>query len=174
MGTNYSQLKKINGIGSVLAGRLAKAGLTTHQDLAEADPDTLRAIKGMENMDIAELQDQAKALISEEKQNNELQLKSLLDNAERLKADINNLVGHLREATLNDPNNRSAKGLRKEISRIMAAMEQVENSLFSQMQRLGKKLAKADAKLAAVKNGTPEEISAGLKKARKKLDQALD
>ena len=174
MASNYTHLKKIKGVGSVLAGRLAKAGLTTHQDLAEASPDTLRAIKGMQNMDIAALQEQARALSAEATQNHEFQLKSLVDNAERLKDDINTLVAHLREATRNDPTNRSAKGLRKEISRIMAALEQVESTLFSQMQRLGKGLAKADAKLAAVKDGTPEEISAGLKKARKKLDQALD
>jgi dynactin complex subunit len=174
MGTNSSQLKKLKGIGSVLAGRLVKAGMNTHQDIAEASPEALRSIQGMKDKDIAVLQEQARTLIAQDALNHEIQLKSLLENAERLKADINTLVGHLRDETLHDPSSQSAKSVRKEISRIMAALDMVETTLFSQMQRLGKGLAKADAKLAKVKNGTEEEISEGLKKARKKLDQALD
>ena len=174
MGTNASQLKKLNGIGSVLAGRLVKEGLKTHQDIAEANPEALRSIQGMKDKDIAALQEQARVLTVRDAHNHENQLKSLIDNAERLKADINTLVSHLRDETLHDPSSQSAKAVRKEISRIMAALDMVETTLFSQMQRLGKGLAKADAKLAEVKNGTEEEISEGLKKARKKLDRALD
>ena len=57
MASNYTHPTKIKGIGSVLTGRLAKAGLTNHHDIAVANPDTLRAIKGMEKIDIAALQE---------------------------------------------------------------------------------------------------------------------
>jgi hypothetical protein len=174
MGTITSDLKKIDGISNVLADRLKQEGIKTYRDVAKANPEALESIKGMDDLDIAAIQEQARILVAEEKQNHELQLKALLDNTDRLKSDIKNLVEHLRDATQQNPSNRSTKALRKEISRIMAALEQVETTLFSQMQRLGKGLAKADEKLAAVKNGTQEEITEGLKKARKKLDQALD
>lgn len=174
MGTITSDLKKIDGISNVLADRLKQEGIKTYRDVAKASPEALESIEGMDDLDIAAIQEQARILAAEEKQNHELQLKALLDNTDRLKSDIKNLVEHLRDATQQNPSNRSTKALRKEISRIMAALEQVETTLFSQMQRLGKGLAKADEKLAAVKNGTQEEISEGLKKARKKLDQVLD
>lgn len=174
METKSSDLKSIEGIGNVLADRLMKEGLMTYQAIANASPEDLQSVEGMQDMDITVIQHQARTLAAEEKQNHELQLKILLENTERLKNDINTLVGHLRDAALDNPTRRSAKNLRKKISRVMAAIELVESSLFSQMQRLGKGLAKADEKLAAVKNGTQEEILEGLKKARKKLDQAID
>ena len=174
MGTITSDLKKIDGISNVLADRLKQEGIKTYRDVAKASPEALESIEGMDDLDIAAIQEQARILAAEEKQNHELQLKSLLDNTDRLKSDIKNLVEHLRDATQQNPSNRSTQALRKEISRIMAALEQVGTTLFSQMQRLGKGLAKADEKLAAVKNGTQEEISEGLKKARKKLNQVLD
>ena len=173
MGTTTSDLKKIDGISNVLADRLKQEGIKTYRDVAKANPEALESIKGMNDLDIAAIQEQARILDAEEKQNHELQLKSILEITDRLKSDMNNLVEHLRDAAQN-PTSRSTKVIRKEISRIMAALEQVETTLFSQMQRLGKGLAKADEKLAAVKNGTQEEITEGLKKARKKLDQALD
>ena len=174
MGTKSSNFKKIEGIGNVLADRLMKAGMMTFEDIANASPEALQSVEGVQEMNIAVLQEQARTLANEEQQNHELQLKVLLENTERLKNDIKTLVGHLRDAALNNPSRRSAKNMRKEISRVMAALDLVESSLFSQMQRLGKGLAKADEKLAAVKNGTQEEIIEGLKKARKKLDQAID
>lgn len=174
MATITSDLKKIDGIGNVLAVRLKQEGIKTYHDVAKANPEALQSIKGIDNLDIAAIQEQARILVAEEKQNYELQLKSLLENTDRLKSDIINLVEHLRDATQDNSSKSSAKNLRKEISRIMAALDQVETTLFSQMQRLGKGLAKADEKLAAVKNGTQEEITEGLKKASKKLDQALD
>ena len=174
MGTTTSDLKKIEGISNVLADRLKQEGIKTYHDVAKANPEALESIKGMDDLDIAAIHEQARTLAAEEKQNHELQLKSLLENTDRLKSDMNNLVEHLRDAAQQNPSSRSTKAIRKEISRIMAALEQVETTLFSQMQRLGKGLAKADEKLAAVKNGTQEEITEGLKKASKKLDQALD
>ena len=125
MGTITSDLKKIDGIGNVLADRLKQEGIKTYRDVAKANTEALQSIKGMDDLDIAAIQEQARILDAEEKQNHELQLKSLLENTDRLKSDMNNLVEHLRDAAQQNPTNRSTKAIRKEISRIMAALEQV-------------------------------------------------
>jgi hypothetical protein len=42
------------------------------------------------------------------------------------------------------------------------------------LRRLGKGLAKADAKISQVTDGNVENVLSGLKKARKKIDRAAD
>lgn len=56
----------------------------------------------------------------------------------------------------------------------MGGLDRVEDNLFNQMKRLTKGLAKADSKLAKIEEGKAKDAAEGLKKARKKIDKALD
>lgn len=102
------------------------------------------------------------------------QLTNLLETTERLRSNVQKLVEKLRQQALEQASGKAARTLRREISLNLAALESVENALSSQMKRLGKGLAKADAKLSEVAEGDVEEITRGLRKARKKIGEALD
>ncbi|MBW2518789.1 MAG: helix-hairpin-helix domain-containing protein, partial [Deltaproteobacteria bacterium] len=53
-------------------------------------------------------------------------------------------------------------------------LERVEAALSSQLRRLGKGLAKADAKISKITDSNIDDVLFGLKKARKKIDSAVD
>lgn len=109
-----------------------------------------------------------------EMQSQENQLTDLLETTERLRLNVQKLVEKLRRQVLEQATGKAARTLRKEIGLNLAALESVEVALSSQMKRLGKGLAKADAKLSEVADGDIEEITRGLRKARKKIGEALE
>jgi ERCC4-type nuclease len=168
------QLKIIKGIGTTLAERLVDAGLTTFEDVATAEKKTLKDIKGIKEADIEEIQADAKKLAKAERERQERLLESLLEDTEKLKEDMRTLVEHIRNEAKGDANSKTARAMRKEISRIMASLEKVEDTLFGQMKRIGKGLAKAEAKISRLVDGDMDEITEGLAKARKKIDKALE
>lgn len=55
----------------------------------------------------------------------------------------------------------------------MATLERVEASLSEQLRRLGKKLAKADARLAGVSRDDLEALTRGLRQTRKAIDKIV-
>ena len=136
----------------------------------EADITQSQAHTGNDNTSpLASLAEAGRALQSQDNQ-----LTDLLETTERLRSNVQKLVEKLRRQALEQASGKAARTLRREISLNLAALESVEVALSSQMRRLGKGLAKADAKLSEVAEGDVEAITRGLRKARKKIDDALD
>ena len=169
-----NQLKKINGVGSTLAERLAENGFKSFESIAAAEEKSLLKISGIKESNIKEIKKSAAKLADEEKAAQEKILHSLLEDTDRLKDNIQDLVKNIRKETFDTAPEKTAKYLRKEISRILGRLEKVEDNLFGQMKRLTKGLEKADSKLAKVAEGKTDGITEDLKKAQKKIDKALD
>ena len=167
-------LTKVKGIGATIAERLIANGIDSLDRLAMASSGDLAKIRGLQSTDIPEIVAQAKELALAEKLNDET-LAALMVDTSRLKDDVETLVLHIRERFAEDKDlGDKHKVLRKEISRTLASLERVEAALSSQLRRLGKGLAKADAKISQVTDGNVEDVLSGLKKARKKIDRAVD
>lgn len=169
-----TQLQKIKGVGEVLAIRLVEAGFDTLSRLAAATVEELATVKGLPAAKIPPLQAQARELaegaaaITDEKS-----ITDMLENAERLRLGIANLVMKLRDQYADDDDGKGLRQLRKEITRVLATLEQVEATLSEQLRRLGKKLSKADARLGTVAKDDLAALTKGLRQTRKTIEKVV-
>jgi ribosomal protein S13 len=169
-----SQLQQIKGVGEVLARRLVEAGIDTLQRLATAREEELCAIKGLVPATIPAIQAQARILAAEPAETaDDKSLAEMLDDAERLRFGVSNLVIKLREQHPEGEEGKTHRQLRKEITRVLATLERVESSLSTQLRKIGKKLAKADAKLAGLPQDDLEALTKGLRDTRKTIDKIV-
>ena len=169
-----ASLTKVKGIGKTIAERLIANGIDSLDKLAIASADELGKIRGLQSTDLPEIIAQAKELALAEKLNDET-LAALMVDTSRLKDEVETLVHHIRERFADEGDlGDKHKILRKEISRTLASLERVEAALSSQLRRLGKGLAKADAKISQVTDSNVDDVLSGLKKARKKIESAVD
>lgn len=174
MTTAIEQLQQIKGVGEVLAKRLASAGFDTLPRLAVATEQELSAIQGLVPSAIPAILEQARALASEQGAGaSEASLAQLLEDAERLRLGVSNLVLQMRDQQSEETDIKAERALRKEITRVLATLERVEASLSEQLRRLGKKLAKADTKLSSVPQGNIEALTKGLRHTRKAIDKIV-
>jgi ribosomal protein S13 len=174
MTTAIEQLQQIKGVGEALAKRLAAAGFDTLPRLATATEQELSAIKGLAPSAIPAILEQARTLMTgQEPVASEASLAQMLEDAERLRMGVSNLVLQMREQASGAADVKAERALRKEITRVLATLERVEASLSEQLRRLGKKLAKADAKLASVPQDNIEALTKGLRQTRKAIDKIV-
>lgn len=123
---------------------------------------------------MASINKQAQATNSQETLLSESQLSTLLEHSEKFSTNLKTLVSHIRKETLKESTKDSAKTLRKEIIQIMAALEQIEETLFVQLRSVTKVLAKAEVKLEKAAQGKKGEIDERMRQVRRKLDRAID
>ena len=158
----------------MLASQFVMVRMSTPKDIAHAGIRTLSAVEGLEDNEMASIKKSALDINNQETLLNESQLQGLLEHSEKLTNNLKTLVSHIRDETLKEPTKDSAKALRKEIIHIMAALEQIEETLFVQLRSVTKVLAKAEEKLEKATQGKKGEITERMKQVRKKLDQAID
>jgi transcription termination factor NusA len=167
-------LQRIDGINKALASRIVEKGFGSLEELADAESADLAGIPGLTEKAIPEILKQAKTML-ESQQKEEESLAELTGDTEKLKDAVEQLVLHIRnrfdETTVPK---EQLKELRKETARTLASLERVEAALTDQLQRFGKGLAKADQEISEIAGVGVNEVISGLKKARKKIDKALD
>lgn len=169
-----SQLQQIKGIGAVLAQRLVEAGIDSYERLAVANEAEMLAVKGMLPANIPMLQEQAREFaMTAHAIKTEANLKQMLEDTERLREGMANLVLALRAQQPESDDSKAQRNLRKEITRILATLERVESSLSDQFKRIGKKLAKAESKLVGVAQNDLEALTKGLRDSRKTINKIV-
>lgn len=174
MAATVNELQRIKGVGEVLAKRLVDAGFDSLPRLAAATEDELAAIKGLLPGAIPLILEQAKELAQTEQiGHDDRSLTAMIEDAERLRAGVSGLVLKLRDQHATNDDGKAQRALRKEITRVLATLERVEASLSEQLRKLGKKLAKADARLAIVPQDDLEALTKGLRQTRKAIDKVV-
>jgi hypothetical protein len=174
MDATIKQLQQIKGVGAVLARRLTDAGIDSPQRLAAASEAELAGIKGLLPVTIPGILARARELaLGTPARVDDKSLTDLLNDAERLRLGVANLVLKLRDQQTEDDDGKAQRQLRKEISRVLATLERVEASLSEQLRKLGKKLAKADAQLASAPQDDLEALTKGLRRTRKAIDKIV-
>ncbi len=168
----FKQLQQIDGVGEVIAKRLVAAGFDTLPRLVAATEPELASIKGLLPGAIPAILAQAKELLAADQVgSDDKSLTDMLDDAERLRMGVSSLVLKLRDQHAESEDGKEERALRKEITRVLATLERVEASLSDQLRRLGKKLAKADARLATAPRDDLEALTKGLRQTRKAIDK---
>lgn len=173
MQDSIQQLQQIKGVGEVLARRLAEAGFDTLPRLAAASEEELAAVKGLPPQAVAAVLTQARELAAAQAVVNDRPLAAMLDDAERLRLGVADLVLKLRARHVGTDDDKEQRVLRKEITRVLATLERVEASLSEQLRKLGRKLAKADARLGTVAPDDLEALTKGLRHTRKAIDKIV-
>ncbi|MDT8441917.1 MAG: hypothetical protein RQ723_09685 [Desulfuromonadales bacterium] len=168
-------LAEMKSVGDEVVDCLVANGIETVEQLARVSQKRLLNIDCLPGELVPKIQTEAKRLVEEHKRR-DASLRKLVQDVAKLKKDVGGLVEHIREryADNEETSAETRRALRKEIGLTLASLDLVETNLSEQMQLFCKGLSKADARLAAVSDRDVEQILAGLKKARKKIDQMID
>jgi len=166
------QLQRIKGIGSVLAKRLTAAGLDSPARLAQAAPEELAAIPGMNPRYVPEIIAQAGRMADgtpEEEGRGAAQDKSVVlrQAVAELRGRVSALADGLlaRKAEILSAEKKAV--LEKEVKKFLARLEQVESRLDGRRKRARKGLARAVRRLRGLDEAGAGKLARGLKKARK-------
>ncbi|MGK2905714.1 MAG: helix-hairpin-helix domain-containing protein [Desulfuromonadales bacterium] len=170
----HKKLKEIDGIDEACADRLIAKGFDTFEKLVDAKSEKLMEVTGLPKEAIAKIHEQAGKMLAGA-QHEEESLAELTEDASRLKVEVEQLVLNIRERFRDEHvPKEQLRELRKEISRTLASLEKVEAALSDQLRRLSKSLVKADKKISQVSGLGFEEVVSGLRKARKKIEDAAE
>lgn len=167
-------LQEFSDIDATLAERLIEHGFDTMEKLAGTRSEDLTDILDLRPKEARSIIAQAKQVLNTE-QTNELSLAALIEDATRLKTEVEQLVRNIRKRFKDqDVPKDQLKQLRKETSRTLASLEKLEANLGTQLQRFSLSLARADEKISRLSDRGVTEVVHGLKKARKKIEDATD
>lgn len=170
----HDKLREIAGIDGACADRLIAKGFDTLEKMVGAKSEKLIEVTGLSKKAIARIREQAGRMLAGVEFEEE-SLAELTEDATRLKVEVEQLVLNIRERFSDqDIPKEQLRELRKETSRTLASLEKVEAALSDQLRRLSKGLAKADQKILQVSGQGVEQVVSGLKKARKKIEDAAE
>jgi nucleotidyltransferase/DNA polymerase involved in DNA repair len=163
------QLKKLRGIGEVLARRFFEAGYDTVAKVASADVEDLKKIPGVNPRMLQHIVAQASMLSEEAAKSRDEKIEELKRQAASMKTQINDLAVDVRDRFREEISGKAGCKVEKEIRKFVLSLERVEGKLESSAKKAGKGLAKAESRIAGLAEGGLKDIAGKLKKARKSL-----
>lgn len=163
------ELRKIRGIGGVLAVRLVDAGLDTHEKVAAAGDDDLRRIRGMNPHAVASIREQAARLGQSAGESREERIVRLKAEAGELKVKVAALAVDLRERFGEGLEGKKGRKLEKEIFRLMDRLGRMEDGGELKPNRTRRALEKSRRRLEGVEGCGVKRTRKGLKRARRAL-----
>lgn len=172
------QLQRIKGIGAVLANRLVAAGLDCPARLAQAAPEDLAAIPGMNPRYIANIIEQAGRMADAAPQEEGAvaapdKSATLRQTAETLRRRVRDLADGLLTRKAERLSEEKKALLDKEVKKFLAQLEGVESCLDGQRKRARKALARAARRLRRLDSAGAGKLARGVKKARKSFKRIL-
>ncbi len=163
------ELQKLRGIGDVLAKRLFDAGYDTLSKVAAAGEENLRKIPGINPRMLSQIAAQAGLLAEEAAKGRDEKIEELKSRAAAMKSRINDLARDVRDRFREEIAGKAGGKVEKEIRKLVAALEKMEENLPSGVKKAGKGLAKAEKRIVALSDSGLAEIGKKIKKARKSL-----
>jgi|GEM_PF-5146323 len=168
-------LKRINGIGKILEKRLQEAGLESYAQLAQADPNGLAALPGVNKGAAKRIIEQAARLSGHDEDGFQRALDILMPICEKLMNEIQGLAQVVKDRDLKDIPKKHHRQIENEIERIFGSLKTIKSNLIGDLTRVGREIAKADRKIGKLDTqDDPEHLRKGLKKVRRKLEKALE
>lgn len=166
------QLQRIKGIGAVLAKRLVVAGLDSPARLAQAAPEDLAAIPGMNPRYIANIIEQAGRMADAAPQAETGDAvpdksESLQQTVKTLRLRVRDLADGLLARKAERLSEEKKAVLDKEVNKFLTRLEEVESRLDGRRKRARKALARAARRLRKLDTAGAGKLARGLKKARK-------
>ncbi len=173
MKKKLNELQRLRGIGAVLSGRMAEAGLDTFAKVAAAGEEGLKKIPGINPRLVPAIIEQAGQLAGEIQTTKAEKVEALKRSAAILKEQVQGVALRVRDSFAQEAAGKAGRKVEKEILKVIGSLEKVEGKLDTRVKRAGKGMAKAEKRLAALADAGLADIGRGLKKARKSLKRVL-
>ncbi|BCR06808.1 DNA-binding protein [Desulfuromonas versatilis] len=163
------ELRRIRGIGEVLAQRLVEAGIDSHAKLAELGEEGLARIRGVQPRMIPAILEQARGLAAEEEQAPEEKTAALRAGLARVREQVQQLVARARERLGGKLKGDREKRLEKQERKLLSGLERFEALCGARPKQAAKRLAKIEKRLDGLEQAGARSLARGLKKARRPL-----
>lgn len=160
------ELRRLKGVGAVLAGRLVAAGIDSLEKVTAAGEDGLKAIKGINPRAIPAILDQAAETASAVSGG---RLTELRERAAAVGCRIQAVAADVKSRFGEDLGGKMGRKVEKDILRIAGALDTVSASLEKRGRRAGKVISKFERRFEALDGAGLKQIRKGLKKTRKML-----
>ena len=169
MKQNMKELRKLKGVGDVLAKRFIEAGFDTLGKVAGADVEDLKKIPGTNPRVLPQIVSQAGELVEDVAKSREEKIEELKRQAASVKMRINDLACEVRNRFQEDISAKAGVKVEKEFRKFLLSLEKAEAKIPSRVKKAGKGLAKAEKRLAAFTGEGLKDIGRVVKKAKKSL-----
>lgn len=173
MKKKFAELKKIKGVGDVLAKRFKESGLDTFEKIAEAGESGLKKIRGIVPGTIASIVEQAKSLSGKTSLTRTQKIKEIKKTAANLKKQLEGLAGDLKRKFGEELVTKTGKKVEKELLKLVGYMGKIEAGMESKVKKTGKNLLKAEKRFLDLGAGGLKDIGKGLRKTRKSFKKLL-
>jgi hypothetical protein len=173
MKKNFAELKKIKGVGDILAARLAKAGLDTFNKIAEAGGGALAKIEGMNSAAVGSIIEQAKKLSGKTSTSKKQKIEEAKKTAAKLKGQLKGLASEVKERFQEELASKTGKKVQAELLKVLGYIEKIEGGLESKVKKTGRNLLKAEKRFLDLGAVGLNKIGKNLKKTRKSLKKLL-
>jgi len=171
MGLTAKDLRKIRGIGDVLAVRLLEAGHDSYLKIAKLGESGLKGIQGMNPKAVPEIIEQAKRLAAEESDGRDRKIADLKESMQGLRHSVQELTSTAKERFSEKLSGRTGRKLTDSLVRFIEALEELEGKAGRKVKRTGKVLVKAEQHLVGLAEAGLKDLRKGLKRARKALQR---
>jgi predicted flap endonuclease-1-like 5' DNA nuclease len=169
MKRQISELRKLKGIGEILARRLFEAGYDTLAKVAAAGEENLRKIPGVNPRMLSQIVAQAGSLAEEAAKSRDEKIEELKSRAASMKMRINELAVDVRDRFREEISGKTGGKVEKEIRKFVLSLEKIEGKLPSRAKKAAKGLVKAESRIAALSDCGLDVVGKKIRKARKSL-----
>lgn len=173
MKKQIDKLKKLRGVGDVLARRLVEAGIDSYEKIAAMGEEGLLKIKGMNPRAVPGILTQAEEFVADMQAGKSRREEELKQAALALREHVQGVAVDLKDRFSEDIAGKMGKKVEKEIMKMIVSLEKVEAKLVTRGKRAAKGMAKAEKRLDGLQEAGLNKVRKGLQKARKSLKRVL-
>lgn len=186
-----NDLRQLKGIGDILAQRLVQGGLDTFAKIAAAGEKGLRAVKGINPLQVPAIVEQAKELAGSKQTDKGLKsqkeikaekpqkaekaarVEELQAKSAELRDRLQHLANTARDRFAEELSGSVGKKLTRDLVSSLDALALLEEKLGKRLKQSGKVLLKAEKRLAGLAESELKKIRKGVKKTKKALKKAV-
>jgi len=169
MDAGAKELRKLRGVGDVLAARFMEAGLVSFDKIVSAGEDGLKGIKGINPRAIPSILSQAAEMADAAAQE---RLRELRGIAVEVGDKVRDIAADVRSRFSEEITGPAGKKLEKDLLRIIGSLESATAKLEAGSRKAGKVIVKFEKRLSSLEGAGFKEIRKGLKKTRKMLKRS--
>jgi hypothetical protein len=169
-----SQLQQLKGVGSILVQRFQEAGFAGFAQVAQADPEELKKIKGLNPRNITSIQEQAKLLAQTDAPDRQEALDALAQRLGAVREQVLALGLATRERFREHREKKCGKKVASELACIEETLLRLKLDGKKGVRRAGKALDKVQKRVASLAEDAPlKKVRKTLKRARKAAQKAV-
>jgi hypothetical protein len=173
MSLTATELRRIKGIGAVLAARLLEEGCDSYAAIVALGEEGLGRIKGINPKAVPEILAQAAELAAGAEKGRPRRIDQLRESLQGLRGTVEGLTESARERFGAELSGRRGRKLTAALVRFISALDEAAGQADLKFKRGAKVLAKAEKRLAGLEESGVKGLRRGLKRSRKALERLV-